>query len=654
MAVGDDAQAGGFPIVPETGEAGRIRWGALEINRTRDFVALVKATVPTTKASFRLASGITFGVGDPSGGADGDVHFKVADGVTLTFVRSGGVWVQSPVGGSSGTEITLHSQLTGRDAINQHPISSITGLQSSLDGKASNAHGTHVPSPAGEADNRYLRTLGGGLVYGPAPSGGGSGDGMAVPAGGQYVFATDDEEVANAYPEFVWIMLDAIPAPATVPDAPSIGTATAGDGQATVPFTAPTNDGGAIITGYTATSSPGGLTATGVSSPLTVLGLTNGTVYTFTVVATNSVGSSTPSASSNSVTPQAVAVVPDAPASLTATRGDTQISLAWTASASATGYRVYRHTADIFASATQVGSDLGSAVDSYLDTTVMNGTIYYYWIVAFNAVGTSGPSPVAFATPAADGEFLPSDVAGGILAMWYDAADTATITLEDTDRVAGVSDKSGNNRHLVAAATRRPVLVTAAQNELDVIRNNSDNQLEHDALADVIDVSPMTGFAVVLDNSSSIGYRRIMSLRQSAVGLNDYEAPNFTINKNNALSPREMSAVSNGLQTLPQVGYTHQAYTIWTWKSLSTGGSLRNGQGAESTVSGNAQPANMRYIRVGAEITSAEFTSASSSALVSGRWVGDICEIIIYNGELTVQECADVQTYLANKWGITL
>jgi hypothetical protein len=113
MAVGDDAQAGGFPIVPETGEAGRIRWGALEINRTRDFVALVKATIPTTKAAFRIASGITFGVGDPSGGADGDVHFKVAGGVTTTYVRSGGLWIKGATSSDGGETPTSFSNSIG-------------------------------------------------------------------------------------------------------------------------------------------------------------------------------------------------------------------------------------------------------------------------------------------------------------------------------------------------------------------------------------------------------------------------------------------------------------------------------------------------------------------------------------------------------------
>ena len=87
----------------------------------------------------------------------------------------------------------------------------------------------------------------------------------------------------------------------TVPQAPTIGTATAGNASATVAYTAGAT-GGKTVTAYTATSSPGSFTGTG-ASPITVSGLTNGTGYTFTVTATNANGTSTASAASNSVTP---------------------------------------------------------------------------------------------------------------------------------------------------------------------------------------------------------------------------------------------------------------------------------------------------------------------------------------------------------------
>jgi len=88
------------------------------------------------------------------------------------------------------------------------------------------------------------------------------------------------------------------------PDAPTIGTATAVSGEVTVPFTAPSSNGGSAITSYTATSSPGGITGTlnqAGSGSIIVSGLTSGTAYTFTVTATNAIGTSLASAVSNSV-----------------------------------------------------------------------------------------------------------------------------------------------------------------------------------------------------------------------------------------------------------------------------------------------------------------------------------------------------------------
>ena len=90
-----------------------------------------------------------------------------------------------------------------------------------------------------------------------------------------------------------------------VPGAPTIGTATAVTfSSATVTYTAPTDNGGSTITTYTATSSPGNITGTvsqAGSGTITVSGLSGSTNYTFTVTATNSVGTSSASAASNQI-----------------------------------------------------------------------------------------------------------------------------------------------------------------------------------------------------------------------------------------------------------------------------------------------------------------------------------------------------------------
>jgi hypothetical protein len=90
------------------------------------------------------------------------------------------------------------------------------------------------------------------------------------------------------------------------PGAPTNVSATATNAQATINWTAPNYSGGSAITSYSVTSSPGNFqatTANGSTTTATISGLTNGTAYTFTVVATNVAGSSAASAASTPVTP---------------------------------------------------------------------------------------------------------------------------------------------------------------------------------------------------------------------------------------------------------------------------------------------------------------------------------------------------------------
>lgn len=78
MAIGDEGEAAGYGKVPDTGEDGKVKWGAREINRTRDFLAQLKALVPGNKAAARAAAGITSSTAVPGAGVgnDGDIHFR--------------------------------------------------------------------------------------------------------------------------------------------------------------------------------------------------------------------------------------------------------------------------------------------------------------------------------------------------------------------------------------------------------------------------------------------------------------------------------------------------------------------------------------------------------------------------------------------------
>ena len=93
--------------------------------------------------------------------------------------------------------------------------------------------------------------------------------------------------------------------PPSAPSRPTITRSDHGDGEIYLYVTA--SDGGASITGYDATCSDGTNTYTGTStsSPITVSGLTNGVAYTCNVTATNSVGTSSASAATDPITPEA-------------------------------------------------------------------------------------------------------------------------------------------------------------------------------------------------------------------------------------------------------------------------------------------------------------------------------------------------------------
>jgi carboxypeptidase T len=90
--------------------------------------------------------------------------------------------------------------------------------------------------------------------------------------------------------------------------------------------------------------------------------------------------------------------VPGAPSALSATPGDGQISLAWTAASGATGYRVHRGTTSGGPYTTLPGNVLTT---SFTDAGLTNGTTYYYVVTATNGVGEGPNSNEASAIPVA-------------------------------------------------------------------------------------------------------------------------------------------------------------------------------------------------------------------------------------------------------------
>src|SRR5207302_19945 len=196
------------------------------------------------------------------------------------------------------------------------------------------------------------------------------------------------------------------PGPATAPGAPRNLQATPGDGQVTLNWQAPSDDGGSPILLYTIYrgNSSGGesfLITVPLVTTYTDATVTNGVTYYYKVSATNAVGEG-PKSNEASATPSAPATPPGAPQGLSATPGDTTVSLTWSPPSSnggspITNYKIYRRTAG---GGETLIATIGNQL-SYSDGGLTNGVTYYYKVSAVNNEGEGPKSNEASATPIA-------------------------------------------------------------------------------------------------------------------------------------------------------------------------------------------------------------------------------------------------------------
>jgi len=181
--------------------------------------------------------------------------------------------------------------------------------------------------------------------------------------------------------------------PLAAPDAPTGLNATAGDGEVALTWNV-----SPLASSYKVKrSTTGGGSYTTISTPtdtsFTDTTAVNGTTYYYVVSGVNATGES-PDSSEVIATP-IDPVPPATPTGLVAVAGNAQVSLSWNAPATASSYRVKRSTTQGSGYAT-IASPTGN---TYEDTTVVNGTTYYYVVSAVNAFGESGNSSDASATP---------------------------------------------------------------------------------------------------------------------------------------------------------------------------------------------------------------------------------------------------------------
>jgi fibronectin type 3 domain-containing protein len=186
------------------------------------------------------------------------------------------------------------------------------------------------------------------------------------------------------------------PGGATVPTVPTGLAATAGNAQVNLVWTASPNATTYNVKRSTVTGGPYATVSSPTTASFTDKSPANGTTYFYVVSAVNSGGESANS-SEASAKPAAPSQAPAAPSGLTATVANTQVSLTWSASATATSYNLKRATST-GGPYTKISSPTAT---SFVDTGLTNGTTYFYVVSAINSAGESANSAQASATPVA-------------------------------------------------------------------------------------------------------------------------------------------------------------------------------------------------------------------------------------------------------------
>jgi titin len=274
----------------------------------------------------------------------------------------------------------------------------------------------------------------------------------------------------------------------SVPSAPTIGSATSGNGTATLTWTAPSSNGGSTVTGYKVTpylsgSAQTAQTFTSTATSQVITSLTNGSPYTFKVAAINGVGTGALSGASNSVTP---ATTPGAPTIGGATAGVASATVTWTAPSSTGGQPITGYVVTPYIGSTaQSAQTFSSTATSQVVTGLTAGTSYTFKVAAINSVGTGGQSsatssvtiPTVPGTPTGvTGSTPGSGASGTINISWtapsnggspitgYTVSAYLGSTLKGTATVAGTSSTN---------LSFSPALSTATTYTFKVAANNA-------------------------------------------------------------------------------------------------------------------------------------------------------------------------------------
>ncbi|WP_084620462.1 fibronectin type III domain-containing protein [Agromyces italicus] len=449
--------------------------------------------------------------------------------------------------------------------------------------------------------------------------------------------------------------------------------ATAGNASATVTWQAPLSEGNSEIDEYRVTASPGGKSVVVIAPTLTakVPGLTNGTVYTFTVDASNGWGVSLPSVASAPVTP---ATVPGAPTGVSAVAGNGNATVSWKAPASNGGSAITGYTVT-----SSPGGKTATVSGSATTATVAgltNGTAYTFTVKAQNAKGSSvasaasaavtpatvpgaptgvsavagsGKATVSWVAPASNGGsaitgYTVTSSPGGKTATVAGSATTATVSGLANGTAYTFTVKATNAKGSSAASSASgavtPATVPDAPTAVSAVAGNAEATVSVAPASN--GGSAITGYTVTSSPGGKMATVAGSATTATVSGLANGTAYTFTVKATNAKGSSAASSASGAVTpaTVPDAptavsAVAGNAEATVSWAVASTGGSPVTGYtvtsspgGKTATVSGSATTATVTGLANGTaytftvKATNAKGTSGASDASAAVTPVG--------------------------------
>jgi alpha-tubulin suppressor-like RCC1 family protein/fibronectin type 3 domain-containing protein len=293
------------------------------------------------------------------------------------------------------------------------------------------------------------------------------------------------------------------------------------------------------------------------TSPATLSGLTPGTQYFFMVTATNANNGSLDGTPELSITPIAVPSVPTALAG-TATSG--HAALTWTASTGG-GTITYNVLRSLVNGSGYVSVASALATTNYTDTTVSDGTTYYYVVTATNIAGDSPNSNQVALSPIAV-PTVPTTLTGqgthnNSTLAWTASTGSGTITYNIYRSLT-----SGSGYSSIATAVNTNTYSDATANDGTVYYYvvTSQNAGGESAYSNQVDVEPINHFLL---GTATSGASQISLTWGSATGATQYDAKYGTVTNTytttlaNQTSPYAITSLTPGTKYFLSVTATN-------------------------------------------------------------------------------------------------